>query len=307
MKRRKVWVGLGTAILVTPHAPAVAEAPLPIPASAISASAAPITLARAKSGGEGEGHSHAVKTKAKTGGEGGESGAKAKASITGGEGDEGGGGGAGLEPELRFYRDIQLIRGHLLVGDELVKEGRWKEALPHFLHPSEEIYGKISADLKAYGVPAFATALKALAQTVKARNKDAYAGAFAAIEERLAAADKALRGKEANWAYFAVETALETLRSAADEYEEAVEGGKIGNAVEYQDSRGFVWQAERLFAGVADDLAKKDADAVATIRAAFADLQKAWPSAMPPQKPVKDLSQVLSDISKIELQVGHFR
>jgi hypothetical protein len=290
MKRRKVWVGLGTAILVTPHAPAIAKAPPPIPAHAV-ASAAPdsgrIVVAQ---GAHAKGHAVTTKT-------------------TGGEGDEGGGGAkdAGLEPALRFYRDIQLIRGHLLVGDELVKDGRWKEALPHFLHPSEEIYGKINADLKTYGVPPFATALKALAQTVKAKNKDAYAGALAAVEERLVAADRGLRTKEENWPYFAIETALETLRTAADEYEEAVKGGKIANVVEYQDSRGFVWQAERLFTGVADDLAKKDADAVGAVRAAFADLKGAWPGAMPPPKPAKDLSQVLSDISKIELQLGRFR
>jgi hypothetical protein len=318
MKRRKVWVGLGTAILVTPHGAAVAEAPLPIPASAVSASAAPgegrIVIAQstsrshARSGGEGEGHRHAVKAKG-SGGEGGEGRAAAKAKSAGGEGDEGGAAAkdAGLEPRLRFYRDIQLIRGHLLVGDELVKEDRWAEALPHFLHPGEEIYGKIAADLKTYKVAPFATALKALAQTVKAKNKAAYASAAAAVEERLAAADKAVRSEEANWPYFALETALETLRSAADEYEEAVEGGKIGNVVEYQDSRGFVWQAERLFAGSADELAKKDADAVAAIRAAFDSLKGAWPSPMPPQKPAKDLSQVLSDISRIELQLGHFR
>jgi hypothetical protein len=317
MKRRKVWVGLGTAILVTPHTGALAEAPLPIPAKVATASTAPgqapITVAQnasrapAKSRSEGEGHSHPVK--AKSGGEGGEGRAPATAKAAGGEGDEGGTGAkdAGLEPSLRFYRDIQLIRGHLLVGDELVKEGRWKEALPHFLHPSEEIYEKIAADLKTYNVPPFAVALKALAQTVKAKNKDAYAGALTAIEERLSTADKSLRAKEANWPYFALETVVEALRNAADEYEEAIAGGSIRNPVEYQDSRGFVWQAERLLASVSDELSKKDADALAAIRTAFNDLKAAWPSPMPPKAPAKDLSQVLSDISKIELQLGRFR
>lgn len=299
MKRRKVWVGLGTAILVSPQAGAIAEAPPPIAAQAVAASAspdeAPFIVAQgtppshARSGHGSESHGPAVTSKAGSDGEG--------------EGTN----DASLEPTLRFYRNIQLIRGHLLVGDELVKEGRWTEALPHFLHPGEEIYGKIGADLKTYGVPPFSTALKALAQTVKARNKPAYAAAFAAVEDRLAAADKALRANETNWRYFALETTLETLRGAADEYEEAIQGGKIGNVVEYQDSRGFVWQAERLFASVADELAAKDAIATDAIRAAFADLKAAWPSLIPPQKPAKDLSQVLSDISKIELQLGRLK
>jgi hypothetical protein len=324
MKRRKVWLGLGAAILVTPHAAAIAEAPLPLPARVVAASTmpdeAPITVAqhahapKAKgSGGEG-GERGMRAAKAKPGGEAGEGGErgtramKAKPGGEAGEGGEGGGGNdASLEPSLRFSRDLQLIRGHLLVGDELVQAGRWKEALPHFLHPGEEIYAKITADLKKRNLPPFATALKALAQTVKAKNKDAYARALTTLEERLADADKALRSEQANWPYFTMETTLETLRSAADEYGEAIEGGRISNVVEYQDARGFVWEAERLFAAVADELAKKDGDAVSAIRTAFADLKSAWPSAMPPQKPMKDLGQVLSDISKIELQLSRFR
>jgi tetratricopeptide (TPR) repeat protein len=238
---------------------------------------------------------------------GGTTKAPAAASQAGEAGESGSASDATLEPALRFYRDIQLIRGHLLVGDELVKEGRWAEALPHFLHPSEEIYGKIRGELNDYNVPAFLTALKALAQTVKAKNKEAYAGALATVEQRLAPADTTLRKKEANWSYFAMETALEALRTATAEYEQALKDGKIANPVEYQDSRGFVWQAERLFASVADDLTKKDADATAAVRAAFADLKLAWPSPLPPKAPAKDLSQVLSDVSKIELQLGRFR
>src|SRR5262245_18347674 len=51
---------------------------------------------------------------------------------------EGEGADGGLDPRVRFYRDLGLIRGHLLVGDELVKAGRWDDASPHFLHPAEE-------------------------------------------------------------------------------------------------------------------------------------------------------------------------
>jgi hypothetical protein len=329
MKRRKIWLGLGTAMLVTPPGAAIAEAPLPIPASAVSASTTPQSgmvvaqnapRSHARSGGEGEGHAVRARSgggegergaravKAKVGGEGGEAGARA--AKAGGEGEGGEGEGAkdaSLEPSLRFYRDIQRIRGHLLVGDELVKEGRWKEALAHFQHPEKEIYGKIRGALKTYDVPPFATALQALAKAVNAKKQDAYGKAFAAVDQRLAAADTKLRAEESNWPYFAVETAIETLRSAADEYEESIGGGRIRNVTEYQDAHGFVMQAERLVNSVADELTKKDAEAAGAIRAAFTDLKTAFPSATPPQKPVKELPQVLSEISRIELQLGRFR
>jgi hypothetical protein len=184
MKRRKVWVGLGTAVLVTSQLAAHEEA-RPAPEAAVQG-APPLKVAQA------HGQHGAVRMAAKAG--------------EGGEGDEGGAAqkdyDAKLPPTLRFYRDIALIRGHLLVGDELVREGRWAEALPHFLHPSEEIYGKIRDDLKTYGVAPFAAALKSLAQTVKAKNEAAYRTAVAGLEERLAAADKGVRAKEQNWSAF---------------------------------------------------------------------------------------------------------
>ncbi len=290
MKRRMVWVGLGTAVLVTSQVAAHEEA-RPTPDTAVQG-APSLKVAQA------HGQHGAVRMAAKAGGEGG-------------EGDEGGAAqkdyDAKLPPTLRFHRDIELIRGHLLVGDELVREGRWADALPHFLHPSEEIYGKIRDDLKTYGVAPFAAALKSLAQTVKAKNEAAYRTALAGLEERLAAADKGVRAKEQNWSAFTMDTVLEMLRSAGNEYEEAVEGGRIAKPVEYQDSRGFVWQAERLLNSVSDDRAQKSAEAVKAAQESFAELKKARPTPVPPKQAVKDHGQVLADISKIELQLGRFR
>src|SRR5215207_5175196 len=163
MKRRKIWVGLGTAVLVTSQVAAHEQTPLPIPGDGVA------PAGRHAAAAHRHGAAIVLAAKAKAGGEGGE----------GGEGNEGGEGAkasydAGLKPAVRFYRNIELIRGHLLVGDELVREKRWAEALPHFLHPSAEIYGKIRGDLKTYEVPPFLAALKALAQTVKAKNEGAY-------------------------------------------------------------------------------------------------------------------------------------
>lgn len=227
----------------------------------------------------------------------------------GGEGGEAGGEGgkgAALAPNLRFGLAVALIHGHLLVGDELVRAGRFTEALPHFLHPAEEIYGGIRGDLATYKVRPFEAALKALSQTVKARKKDAYDGALVAVKERLAEAEAGLRGVEIDWAKFSVEMALEALKVAGDEYGNAIEKGIISKAVEYQDSRGFVFYADMLIEAVSADLLKKDADALRQMRAAFVELKKAWPTAVAPKKPVKDVSAVLGDMARVELQAGNF-
>jgi len=244
------------------------------------------------------------------GGEGGERArpkAKSKAGGEGGEGDEGGEKGASskLPSDLDFALKVAQMRGHLLVGDELVKEGQWNAAYPHFRHPTEELYGPIRARLKDYKTPPFEAALKVLASVVKAKKGgDDYERALKAVTDALDAADRALKDKQANWDSFTVETALEMLKSATGEYQQAIVKGRIAKPVEYQDARGFVWQAERMIAGIAPMLETKDADALDQIRAVFADLKKTWPAAMPPTTPVKDYGAVLGDVSRIELAAG---
>ena len=283
MRTRRIWLGIGSAVLAgTPVA--AGASPAGLAAAGFEAMRGPVHPAQ--HGGP--------PSSVKAGGEG--------------EGEGGGKADAGLPPALIFNRGLQLIRGHLRVGAELVDAGRWQDALPHFLHPTEEIYGRLRADLKTYDVPPFETALKALAQTIKAKNREAYARARATVEERLAVAERGVRAKVADpWPSFALETAMEMLRVAGDEYANALDGTRVKLPVEYQDSRGFVFEAERAIEAVSGELATRDAEALAVIRSAFADLKTAWPGPMPPRVAARSVADVLADMSRVELQVGRFR
>src|SRR6516165_8385397 len=221
-----------------------------------------------------------------------------------GEGGEGKG-LANLPTDLAFAVRIALLRGHLLVGDELVKQQQWNAALPHFLHPTEEIYDDIKVQLDDYNLPPFDAAFKALSDVVKAKKGgNDYATALKRVNDALAAADAGMKAKQADWPGFVVEAAVEALKAAAGEYQQAIVGGRIAKPVEYQDARGFVWQAERMIEGVAPDLQKKNATALSEMRAGMAELKKAFPSPMPPRTPVKDHAAVLGDVSRIELAAG---
>ena len=212
---------------------------------------------------------------------------------------------AGLPPELAFAVRVALLRGHLLVGDELIKQQQWNAALPHFLHPTEEIYGDIQGELAGYNAPPFDGALKALAQVVKGRKGGAdYAKALKAVNDALAAADAGMKARQSNWSGFVVEAAVEALKAASGEYQQAIVGGRIAKPVEYQDARGFVWQAERMIESVAADLQKQNAPALREVRFGMAELKLAFPSPMPPRTPVKDHATVLGDVSRIELAAG---
>jgi hypothetical protein len=212
---------------------------------------------------------------------------------------------AGLPPELAFAVRVALLRGHLLVGDELVKQQQWNAALPHFLHPTEEIYGDIQGELAGYNVPPFDGALRALAQAVKGRKGGAdYVKALKAVNDALAAADAGMKARQSNWSGFVVEAAVEALKAASGEYQQAIVGGRIAKPVEYQDARGFVWEAERMIESVAADLQKQNAPALREVRAGMAELKLAFPSSIPPRMPVKDHATLLGDVSRIELAAG---
>jgi hypothetical protein len=225
----------------------------------------------------------------------------------GGEAGEAGGetGEKNLPPDLKFALSVGQLRGHLLVGDQLVKEGKWKAALPHFLHPTEEIYGEIRGQLKDYNVPPFETALKVLANAVKQKKAGAeYTEAFTTVQDVLAKADAGLKAKQSGWAGFTVESAVELIKSAAGEYEEAIVKGRIAKPVEYQDARGFIWQAAAMLDSVAADSEKKDKDAAGKVKAKVAELKAAFPSATPPRKPVKSHDEVVAIVSQLELAAG---
>ena len=135
---------------------------------------------------------------------------------------------ANLPPDLAFGVRIALLRGHLLVGDELVKQQQWNAALPHFLHPTEEIYGDIKGQLVEYKVPPFDAALKALADVVKGKKGGAdYAKARKPVDDALSAAEAGMKGKQADWPGFVTESAIEAAKTAANEYEGAIVNGRI--------------------------------------------------------------------------------
>jgi hypothetical protein len=212
---------------------------------------------------------------------------------------------AKLPRALAFATRIALVRGHLLVGDELVRQQQWNAALPHFLHPSEELYGDIKGDLQEYRTPPFDRALKMLSDAVKVRRGgEAYSNALKTVNDALAAADAGLKAQQDNWAGFVVETAVETIKMASGEYQQAIVRGRIAKPVEYQDARGFIGQANAMIESVAADLQEKDPAALQALRAGLTELNKAFPSAMPPSMPIKDAGAVLLDVSRIELTAG---
>jgi hypothetical protein len=208
---------------------------------------------------------------------------------------------AALPQDVAFGRFIALIRGHLLIGDELASQRQWDAAHPHFSFPTEEIYGIIREDLRTYKTPPFDGALKALARTVKAHNAKQYPKARQKVEDALAAADAGLKARQANWPRFVVVVAIETLKAAPDEYDDAVANGRIVRPIGYRTARGIILQADRMIESVAGEIEANNAAALSDMRAGFAQLKQSFASVIAPKQAVLDDSAVLGTVSRIEL------
>ena len=157
--------------------------------------------------------------------------------------------------DLAFGRFIALIRGHLLTGDELAGQRDWEGASRHFGFPREEIYGIIRDDLRSYKAPPFDDALRALVRAAKARDAKQVQKARARVEDALAAGDAGLKAKVPNWPRFVATASIAVLKTAPDEYDDAIVKGRIVHPIGYQTARGFILQADKMFDGVAAELA----------------------------------------------------
>lgn len=270
---RKIWIGVGAVTLVgaAMHTPAVAQH---APHSAHPTNNAP-----------GSADPKATATPA----EGGE------AYLTD---------GGPRDTRIRFYRDVELVRGHLAIGHELVKLGLWEEALPHFLHPTEELYAGLEKYIKGHRLQPFKRELLALAQAVKAKKEGAVAQAAKALEPRLEAATAAVKKFMTPLPGYQMKTAAELLKVALGEYATAIENGRFVKPVEYQDGRGFLSRAERLIAEAAPHVARVDRAALDVVTKRVAELKKAWPTALPPEKPVIEPGALSALVSDIELHVS---
>jgi hypothetical protein len=214
--------------------------------------------------------------------------------------------GGPSDTRIRFYRDIALMRGHILVGGQLIELGLWDEALPHFLHPTEELYGAMEKYIKLHAIRPFNRELQALAQAVKAKRKGAYEQALKVVDQRLEGALQVARRFMNPLRGFTARSAAEALKVALGEYEQSIEGGRFAKPVEYQDSRGFVWEAERMIEAAAPELARVDAAALARIRGSLAKLKAAWPAPMPPEAPILQPGEMSALISDIELHASRY-
>jgi hypothetical protein len=101
-----------------------------------------------------------------------------------------------------------------------------------------------------------------------------------------------------------VEVAIAVLKTAPDEYDDAVAQGRIVRPIGYQTARGFILQADRMIETAAPELTAKDAVALSEMRAGLAQLKQAFASVTAPKLAVMENAAVSAIVSQIEAAAG---
>ncbi|HVZ52950.1 MAG TPA: hypothetical protein VG986_13350 [Pseudolabrys sp.] len=207
---------------------------------------------------------------------------------------------AALSRDVAYARFLALIRADLAMGDELVKRRDWDLAHRHFMFPLEEIYGVIRQDIRSYKTPPFDGALRSLARTVAAHSVKQYPKALAQVDKALAAADANLRTRQPDWPRFMLQVSVATLKTAPEEYDDAVADGRIVHSIGYQTARGIVVESGRMIDSVAPELAAKNPDALHDIQAGMAELKDAFAKPNAPKGSIPEVAAVTAIVARIE-------
>lgn len=207
----------------------------------------------------------------------------------------------GETQDLDYMTKLGLMKGHMVVGKELLDLNEPEQAEPHIGHPVEEIYADIEEQLEKRNVKEFKTGLDDLHNLVKAKPNDPeiatnFASSMKAIDDAIAAVPEDKRNSPA----FILQTINGLLDTANSEYGAAIAKNKIVEDIEYQDSRGFVLYAQDLYARISGQMAKEYPQADKEIKTVMTDLIKAWPAPIAPEQPVKSPDEVAKLVQNIQ-------
>jgi hypothetical protein len=238
------------------------------------------------------------------GGEGGESaqGGEGGESAQGGEGGEGG--EAGIDtgnPDVDYMTVLGLMKGHLNAAQELIALKNYEQAEPLVGQSIKALYGDIETVLPQKGVKDFKPTLNQLHESIQSAPDSPEVQTL--LEESLASIDDAIAAipkEQINSPEFVIDVMVEMLNNAATGYQAAISNNQFVKVAEYQNSKGSVDYAEKLYQTVAEQKSQADPEGHKTITDSLAELKTAWPSIEPPKAPIKQPGEVQALVSQIE-------
>jgi len=195
------------------------------------------------------------------------------------------------EDQAEFLFKLGLLEGHLVIGKALLDIDQPRAALPHFGHPVRELYDDIHDALPARGLADFDTDLIALEAMVAAKPGDpATTAKFDAVMGIVAAARASVPETLREAEPFMLGILGEIMETAAEDYSEAIEGGRIEKPVEYHDSRGYLLYAASEMTRLEAMPAFHGDARLQAFRGELAKAQAIVGPLLPPERPLKSVA-----------------
>ena len=200
--------------------------------------------------------------------------------------------------DVAFLTRLGLIRGHLLVGYELYKQGQVDMAITHMKHPRDELYAGLVPSIEYRGGERFDVALSNLADTVTSQAPQKEVDeAYKQLEAGIKAAEAVVKPDLKN----TLQSIKDLVRTAGEEYALGVENGKLVNLHEYQDAYGFTQIANRRLEQLPKATRNESAEAVKQVEGYLDELADLWPSIAPEGDVDGDASKLYGAAARIEI------
>ncbi|MEE3170495.1 MAG: hypothetical protein VX324_10285 [Pseudomonadota bacterium] len=199
---------------------------------------------------------------------------------------------------------LHMMQGHLMAARELIKAGNVAEGRPHLTHPWAEVYPMADAGLESRGQNTLGKHLKALAEN--AGKVEKWGDTSKTFQAAWVDIEKAIKSVDGQSAASVSRVVLSLTKQAVLEYDEALEDGRFVAEHEYQDGRGFVLTAQDYLKNNQGMLKKQNKEAWRDAEKALSELQKAWPTALPPKQPAMSVANLYSAQARLELALAPY-
>ncbi len=196
------------------------------------------------------------------------------------------------DPNAAFLADVEKVKAHFLVSQELYAAGQAGPAGVHAAHPVHEIGERVVRPIRQAAGPEAAerarTLLKQPGRTLSSKPlasayRDAVTQASAGLDDL---GNRVVPAPTRDSVPFRARVIALVLDGFVDEYDEAIKGGKITQPIEYGDAWAFLQRATARYREIAERVTARAPATARAIEADFAALARGFPGITPPTTPL---------------------
>jgi hypothetical protein len=202
-----------------------------------------------------------------------------------------------------FVSNIEQIRGHIEQATVNKEANNNTLAKAHTLHPIEEVYSSIAAEISSTDPDlnqSLSSSLNELPNMVDNSTIEDFkirAGELNGLLNETIS--KVVPAEQRNNATFNLMVVADLLSIADVEYKEAVENDTVKEIVEYQDGQAFISRAQSVFNQTAPMIPQEESAEVEEINSFFSDLENAVQSKADPEVVTNSIRAIVHEVSEV--------